>query len=403
MSYPIVKYHTVTNYDNIYIPFDFIVWHDTGVRGQSARGNANYFYSVFRSASAHYFVDKNEIVEVVPVNRRAWHVGDDKPYDNHDVGDKINNSNSVGIELVAEWDGSFHPETIKRAFWLARKLMKEHKIPASHNVRHYDASGKNCPQELNKDGQWTAWKQFYKDLTKSGPVVNHNSSASKAKVVTVKAGDSLWGISKQYNVTIAQLKEWNKLKGDIIVTGQVLKLEKKVVPPAKPVASHSIVLVEKQTGRFYPNTTIRVRDIPSVTGKEIAKYHNGEYVDYQALHWGNGYIWLEYVRGSGGKGYIPCREYDGTNIGTLWGTVGEINQQKTYIHLASNEPTWNVYALGTSPVKGNQVGILTPSQFNGLTYEILGYENNNQCAIIQTESYGKVKLYITTGASVYTK
>lgn len=41
----------------------------------------------------------------------------------------------------------------------------------------------------------------------------------------VKTGDSLWRISQKNGVTVAQLKQWNQLKSDIIQPGQVLVLD----------------------------------------------------------------------------------------------------------------------------------------------------------------------------------
>ena len=43
---------------------------------------------------------------------------------------------------------------------------------------------------------------------------------------TVKSGDSLWRISKKYNVSISDLKTWNQLKSDIIFVGQNIKINK---------------------------------------------------------------------------------------------------------------------------------------------------------------------------------
>ncbi|MBP6360356.1 MAG: hypothetical protein KA306_06145, partial [Enterococcus sp.] len=57
--------HTTINFSNKRITPKYIVWHDTGVRGQSDEGNASYFRLVYREASANYFIDENSITEVV--------------------------------------------------------------------------------------------------------------------------------------------------------------------------------------------------------------------------------------------------------------------------------------------------------------------------------------------------
>ena len=68
--------------------------------------------------------------------------------------------------------------------------------------------------------------------------------------------------------------------------------------------------------------------------------------------------------------------------------------KKTYVQLAAHEPTWRAYRLGATPVEGNEVGFLAPRQYGGLEYQILGYEDNGQCAIIQTQAFGKIKIFI---------
>ena len=154
----ITKNHTTVNYSAQNGAKKYIVWHDTGVKGQTAAGNASYFRSVDRKSSANYFIDKNEIVEVVDPNLVAWHCGDG--FGKYG----ITNSNSIGIELCPEADGTIHPQTIANAIWLGKKLMKDFGILPENNVRHYDASRKNCPQYLNTDGKWTLWYAFKAQL-----------------------------------------------------------------------------------------------------------------------------------------------------------------------------------------------------------------------------------------------
>ena len=47
---------------------------------------------------------------------------------------------------------------------------------------------------------------------------------SMAGYYVVKSGDTLWGIGQTYNVTVAQLKSWNKSKNDLISPGQSLEV-----------------------------------------------------------------------------------------------------------------------------------------------------------------------------------
>jgi len=216
----IKKQHTKVNFTNVNIPVKFIVIHDTGVVGQTAQNNADYFEKTYRGASAHYFVDENEIIEVVPPGKKGWHVGDDK-----DDSDGINNGNTIGIEFCAEKDKSFKPATIANGKWLVQKLMKDYGLFANKVVRHYDASGKNCPQFMNIDKKWTLWNKYHKELT--GTATNSvalPSNSNKESVHTVKSGDTLWGLSRQYNATVAELKKWNNLKSDVIVVGTKLSL-----------------------------------------------------------------------------------------------------------------------------------------------------------------------------------
>lgn len=68
--------------------------------------------------------------------------------------------------------------------------------------------------------------------------------------------------------------------------------------------------------------------------------------------------------------------------------------KQTFVHLAAHESRWRIYRLGVNPVAGNEIGFLNPKQYGGLEYEILGYENNGNTAIIQTSMFGRVKIFI---------
>lgn len=102
-----------------------------------------------------------------------------------------------------------------------------------------------------------------------------------------------------------------------------LKANTTTTTTSKPTTNTSTGIVKKyaEKGVFYPNTTIKVRDRPSVKGNLIARYYKGEDQEYHTVHIGNGYVWIQYDRWNGGQGYIPIREYNNGKYGPLWGTV----------------------------------------------------------------------------------
>lgn len=81
----------------------FIVAHDTGNPGSTARANIRYYESSRdkESASAHLFIDDKEILECIPAltapPEKAWHVLYGKPTDNALFGLDANDA-AVGVE-----------------------------------------------------------------------------------------------------------------------------------------------------------------------------------------------------------------------------------------------------------------------------------------------------------------
>lgn len=68
------------------------------------------------------------------------------------------------------------------------------------------------------------------------------------------------------------------------------------------------------------------------------------------------------------------------------------NNVNKYLNLLSHVSRWRVYPLTKAPVIGNEVGIILPSNFGGLSYKII---SNTQTDVytIYTESYGTVNIY----------
>ncbi|MEP6927503.1 MAG: LysM peptidoglycan-binding domain-containing protein, partial [Ginsengibacter sp.] len=58
------------------------------------------------------------------------------------------------------------------------------------------------------------------------PALNNQPQVIESKTHEVQPKESLYAISKKYDVTVAQLKEWNNLKGDSLTIGQQLIISK---------------------------------------------------------------------------------------------------------------------------------------------------------------------------------
>ncbi|MDY4813077.1 MAG: peptidoglycan recognition family protein [Ruminococcus sp.] len=163
MSYNLIKKHTKVNYSKGNSGRKYIVLHYTGNKTDTAAANANYFYDVNRDASAHYFVDDNNVYEVVSPDNTAWSVGVN--YGTNNLFGKCTNSNSINIEMCSA-NGKISDKTFANAVALTKVLMSEYNIPVSRVVRHYDVCSKQCPGWKGWTGSDTSlWKKFKSALT----------------------------------------------------------------------------------------------------------------------------------------------------------------------------------------------------------------------------------------------
>lgn len=137
---------------------DYLVIHYTANNGDTAQNNADYFARESASASAHYFVDENEVWQSVRDADIAWHCGTQGTY----FHPYCRNTNSIGIELCSRMQNGkyyFKPETVENAVALTRMLMVTYGIKPACVVRHYDVTHKNCPAPFVENAaQWQAFK-----------------------------------------------------------------------------------------------------------------------------------------------------------------------------------------------------------------------------------------------------
>ena len=148
----------------------YIVIHYTGNDGDTAWANTNFFKSENRGASAHYFVDENSIWQCVQDKDIAWHCGTDGAYKHPEC----RNTNSVGVEMCSrKYSGGtffFREETVLNAVELVKDLMKRYGVPIKNIVRHYDVTGKVCPEPYVRSE--AVWNEFKSMLTTTGGNVN---------------------------------------------------------------------------------------------------------------------------------------------------------------------------------------------------------------------------------------
>ena len=193
----------------------YIVIHYVGSTG-GAEANCRYFQSNYRGSSANYFVGHaGEIWQCVEDRDIAWHCGATKykhPY--------CRNTNSIGIEMcckkiLSNGTWYFEEETVKSTIELVKELMKKYNIPVSNVIRHYDVTGKMCPEPYVRDT--AAWNTFKASLITDNPSSGYLVKVT-ADTLNVRAGA---GVGYKVKATIKkngvytivdESNGWGKLK-----------------------------------------------------------------------------------------------------------------------------------------------------------------------------------------------
>lgn len=147
----------------------YLVIHYVGATG-GAEANCKYYAEADRSASAHYYVDfDGSVLQSVEDKNIAWHCGA-KSY----VHAECRNANSIGIELCVRNKGDqsgtskdwyFEDATVEAAIELTKALMEKYDIAADHVIRHYDVTGKICPNPYVYNHTLHTWEAFKAALT----------------------------------------------------------------------------------------------------------------------------------------------------------------------------------------------------------------------------------------------
>ena len=180
---------------------EFIVVHYLGVP------NADNPYLYGGGYGGHYNIKRDGTIYKAadPKTAVVWHCGGKlQGSGGHSFYQVCTNYNSIGIECGVCYDGAekdpsgdsgkwfFTEATQESLVWLVSKLMDEYGIGIQHVIRHYDVTGKICPNPYVKNNKfqtsWT-WSEFKSNLLqyrKNKTISEKSSSATTATATKEK-------------------------------------------------------------------------------------------------------------------------------------------------------------------------------------------------------------------------
>lgn len=150
-----------------------IHWTANTHAGADAVANRNYFNNSGVAVSAHYIVDDHQVVQCLPENEMAYHVGA-KQYTQKALAELSSypNNCTIGIEMCVNSDGNFS-KTYQNTVELTAGILRRYGWGVGNLWRHYDVTGKDCPRFFVRDDAARAfgfesaaagWEKFKKDV-----------------------------------------------------------------------------------------------------------------------------------------------------------------------------------------------------------------------------------------------
>jgi membrane-bound lytic murein transglycosylase D len=114
----------------------------------------------------------------------------------------------------------------------SEKSKNEKKKPAEKTSVYVVQSGVNLSVIARKFGTTVSKIQELNDMGKSTNIsvgqkliVDGTATEDGFKIHTVKKGEGLWDIARQYKVTIEEIVKWNNLNDTKIKVGEKLKIK----------------------------------------------------------------------------------------------------------------------------------------------------------------------------------
>ena len=142
----------------IFIKPKYIVIHDiSDNRFTTMREYRNYIArEKDAKESIHYLVGPRNVIKLLEDDWRGWHVGD-KP------SKEVTNSNSISVAMFIR-DSKDISRTLKNVIVLVNKLRGIYGIGINNVKRHYDVTGKICPELLVNEKAWNRFKLALKGI-----------------------------------------------------------------------------------------------------------------------------------------------------------------------------------------------------------------------------------------------
>lgn len=320
-----------------------IVHHYTGVCGQTARGNAEYFGTLASHAddpllSIHFAVDDTEVWSCVPMDKRAGHC------DDAGIGQfkgVYMNENTIGIEVCPHHtSGKTYPDAYEKGWYFSDssiELLKQldvyiikEIIKAGGNipalVRHYDITSKWCPAPFLDYGG-NDWEAFKADVMSRINDSNSVENPTDNKVtmtgfwycdgtVTINCSVNAYSnakLSSKIAGVLAEGAKYRAVQGIQMSDGtDWYRLETGVYVQNCPNISYA----DNNMKRFVvavnsPDGVLNLRDFPNSNIGNVKKtLKNGDLMEVYGEAYNNGEHWYLVDQGDASnkfKGFVAAR------------------------------------------------------------------------------------------------
>ncbi|WP_406842636.1 N-acetylmuramoyl-L-alanine amidase [Bacillus velezensis] len=343
-----------------------VVIHWVANPGSSAEGNRNFFESRKSGTngygSAHYIVKENTVIQCIPNNEMAYHVGSNVYTQSalRNLSSYPNNC-TIGIEMCHnDMTGKPTDATYKTTLELACSLLKKYGLTHENLWTHHQVVGwKDCHRYYTNNP--SEWVRFVQDASK----------ILTGKSVTIPTPTP--ANNRDLEAPDVKTRE-SYIKNTVIADSLNVRTQRN--------ANSSIVLTLPK------GSTVQYQKGSTQNGWGYIKYTNSKGATY------SGYVNVSYIKSDAelGKGGSKPKTTPSKSTGVT----------KKQVVLPASASSWRIYPLGKAPVKANALSTqLNPKKFGGLTYDIL---DNPQTDVytIKTDQFGKVNIYAaaSTGAKI---